>query len=184
MSWNLVQLGQVAPVAWHNGGGLTRELLAWPAAPDWTIRLSVAEVAQDGPFSQLPGVQRWFAVLAGNGVRLRVDGAAHQLTAQSPPCEFDGGAATGCELLGGATRDFNLMLRQGSARMWRVSAASARQCKRSAFLAAYANAHALEVRWKNEELLLAPNTLAWRILDSDGLVQLAGEDALWMEIEP
>ena len=60
MSWQLVQLAQVPPAPWHNGGGVTRELLAWPP----------------------------------------------------------------------------------------------------------------------------PDTLAWRILDSDGLVQLAGDDALWMEIEP
>jgi hypothetical protein len=32
--------------------------------------------------------------------------------------------------------------------------------------------------------VMLPDTLAWRILDSDGLVQLAGDDALWMEIEP
>lgn len=36
----------------------------------------------------------------------------------------------------------------------------------------------------NEPLALPPNTLAWRILDSDGVVQLAAADALWMEIEP
>jgi hypothetical protein len=30
----------------------------------------------------------------------------------------------------------------------------------------------------------ATDTLAWGILDSDGLVQLAGDGALWMEIEP
>ena len=47
MSWNLVQLADVAPQPWKNGGGTTRELLAWPDAASWRVRLSVAEVAAD-----------------------------------------------------------------------------------------------------------------------------------------
>ena len=30
MSWNLVRLADLAPQPWKNGGGTTRELLAWP----------------------------------------------------------------------------------------------------------------------------------------------------------
>jgi environmental stress-induced protein Ves len=88
------------PQPWKNGGGTTRELLAWPAAADWRVRLSVAEVAADGPFSRFEGVQRWFAVLRGAGVRLVVDGVAHTLTAASEPLAFDGAADTQCTLLG------------------------------------------------------------------------------------
>jgi environmental stress-induced protein Ves len=184
MSWNLVPLAQVPPAPWHNGGGVTRELLAWPAGGDWTVRLSVAEVTQDGPFSRLAGVRRWFAVLSGGGVKLRVDGVVHELATRSEPFQFDGAAPAECELLGGATRDFNLMLREGKARMERVTGACSRPCKASALVAAYANEHAASASWNNEVLVIPPNTLAWRILDSDGLVQLAGDDALWMEIEP
>ena len=184
MSWNLVQIGQVTPVPWHTGGGLTRELLAWPRSSGWTVRLSVAEVTQDGPFSRLPGVWRWFAVLAGQGVRLRVAGATHELTARTPPFAFDGAAQTDCELLGGPTRDFNLMLRHGSARIERVRGACSKQCRRSTLVAVYASEHEAAIGWNKAELVVPANTLAWRILDSDGLVQLAGDDALWMEIEP
>ena len=63
MSWNAVRLDQVTAQPWRNGGGLTRELLAWPGGEDWRLRLSVAQVTQDGPFSQFGGVQRWFSVL-------------------------------------------------------------------------------------------------------------------------
>ena len=94
MSWNLVQLADVAPQPWKNGGGTTRELLAWPDADRWRVRLSVAEVAADGPFSRFDGVQRWFAVLGGAGVQLVVDGVTHTLTAASEPFAFDGAAAT------------------------------------------------------------------------------------------
>ena len=184
MSWRLVQLAQVPPTPWANGGGVTRELLAWPRSEDWTVRLSVAEIARDGPFSRLPGVRRWFAVLAGQGVRLRMRGAMHELGTSSMPLQFDGTAPADCELLGGPTRDFNLMLRQGAARMERVGGACSKSCKASTLIAVYANGHAVTAAWGSELLPIPPNTLAWRILDSDGLVQLAGDDALWMEIKP
>jgi environmental stress-induced protein Ves len=40
---------------WKNGGGVTRELLAWPGGGDWQVRISVAEIEADGPFSSFPG---------------------------------------------------------------------------------------------------------------------------------
>jgi environmental stress-induced protein Ves len=184
MSWTTVELGLVPPAPWHNSGGVTRELLAWPRGDGWTVRLSVAEIAKDGPFSRLPGVRRWFAVLSGDGVKLRIGGAVHELGTSAMPLQFDGAAQTDCELLGGPTRDFNLMLRRGTARMERVGGTCSRRCKASAMVAVYANEHAVTARWGSECLAIPPNTLAWRILDSDGLVQLAGDDALWMEIDP
>ncbi|MFG5407966.1 HutD family protein [Piscinibacter sakaiensis] len=36
---------------WRNGGGHTRELWTWPADGPWQARLSVADIAADGPFS-------------------------------------------------------------------------------------------------------------------------------------
>ncbi|MDO8252256.1 MAG: HutD family protein, partial [Rhodoferax sp.] len=79
MNWRLVQLADAVPRPWRNGGGVTRELLAWPQADDWIWRMSVAEVAHSGPFSRFEGVQRWFAVLGGAGVRLSVGGETHAL---------------------------------------------------------------------------------------------------------
>lgn len=109
------QLGalDVAPVPWRNGGGLTRELLAWPSPQDWRCRLSVADIASDGPFSAFPGVVRHFVVLEGDGVALDF---ADRHVAQRPgdaPLVFDGAAAPGCRLLGGPVRDLNLMCRGG-----------------------------------------------------------------------
>ncbi len=185
MSWKLVRLADLQPVPWHNGGGVTRELLAWPEPGAWTVRLSVAEVAQAGEFSQLAGVCRWFAVLSGEGVRLRTGGTAHELTRHSPVFEFDGGGRTDCELLGGATRDFNLMVRHRAARMWRINGSCARACKVSTLVALYANGQPATIGWAKEAPSeLTANALAWRILDRDGQVQIAGADALWMEIDP
>lgn len=109
------QLGafDVAPVPWRNGGGLTRELLAWPSPQDWRCRLSVADIASDGPFSAYPGVVRHFVVLDGEGVRLDFAGRQVVQRPGDAPLVFDGAAAPGCRLLGGPVRDLNLMHRGG-----------------------------------------------------------------------
>ena len=111
----LVRADRVAPELWRNGGGRTRELLAWPAGPDWRLRVSLADIEADGPFSSFVGVQRWFAVIAGAGVELRFADAMHRLAPDSPALHFDGAAAPYCALLDGATRDLNLMARDGAA---------------------------------------------------------------------
>lgn len=106
--------GAVAPQPWRNGGGQTRELITWPPgaeAQGWQLRLSVADITQDGLFSAFDGVERWFAVLSGAGVALTLDGDSQRLTPDSEPLVFDGAAAPACKLLDGPTRDLNLMLR-------------------------------------------------------------------------
>lgn len=96
---------------WRNGGGVTRELHAWPAGADWRLRLSLADIARDGPFSAFPGVQRHFAVIEGGGVALQFADGERLLRAGDAPLGFDGRLAPGCRLLAGPTRDLNLMLR-------------------------------------------------------------------------
>ena len=123
MSVRLIHVGDVPEKRWRNGRGVTRELLAWPRAEACRLRVSVADVDAGGPFSAFPGVERWFAVLDGNGVELIVDGTAHRLTADSTPLRFAGGAATSCRLLDGRTRDLNLMLRGMRGGMFRADAA-------------------------------------------------------------
>ncbi len=169
MSWNIVRLGEVAATPWRNGGGVTRELLAWPEGAHWKVRMSVAEVAQDGPVSRVPGVERWFAVLAGAGVRLRLEGATHALATGSAPFRFDGGAATDCALVAGPTQDFNLMLRGCSGRMERLHGGRAVESGAGKLVANYD---------------IGARTLAWRILDTDTALRIEAPDALWMEIDP
>lgn len=118
----LISAGAVAPQAWRNGGGQTRELLAWPAGPDWRVRISRADIRADGPFSSFPQVERWFTVLQGAGVLLTFAGTQHRLEPGDAPLRFDGAAAPGCRLLGGPTQDLNLMLRRGAGVMLPVQA--------------------------------------------------------------
>ena len=112
-----VHLEDVAPQLWRNGGGQTRELLVWPeggpTGGDWSLRISVADIRDDGPFSAFPGITRWFAVIDGRGVVLRFGAHTVTLGAGADPVRFDGAAAPGCTLIDGPTRDLNLMLRGG-----------------------------------------------------------------------
>ena len=113
----LVQTSSAAPVPWRNGGGVTRELLRLPAngGDDWTLRISVADIAADGPFSPFPGITRWFAVLEGAGVRLDFPERALNVQRGDAPLRFDGADAPDCALLDGATRDLNVMVRHARA---------------------------------------------------------------------
>jgi len=118
----LVRAADMPPVPWRNGGGLTRELLAWPSPADWRLRLSVADVAQDGPFSPYPGVTRAFAILQGAGVVLTFADATHTVRPGDAPLVFDGQTAPGCRLLDGPVRDLNLMARGGRCALLAVDA--------------------------------------------------------------
>jgi environmental stress-induced protein Ves len=107
---------------WKNGGGTTQEIASWPPgagldAFGW--RASIATIAQPGPFSVFAGIDRQIMLLEGDGVRLfthdaRID---HRLDAPHRPFAFSGDEAIDCMLLGGASNDFNLMVRRGQ---WRA----------------------------------------------------------------
>ena len=114
MTMTPIRADDIAPQAWRNGGGTTRELLARPSSGDWRVRVSVADIESDGPFSLHAGVHRWFAVLKGAGVELTIDGRTQRVTRNDGPLDFDGAATTHCRLLDGPTRDLNLMLRGAS----------------------------------------------------------------------
>ena len=103
---------------WKNGGGQTHEIAVQPdgagmAAFAW--RVSVAEVAQDGPFSRFLGVDRTLVLLAGNGIRLAGAGAPLDLRTLYEPVTFTGEAELDCVLADGPVRDFNLMVRRAAA---------------------------------------------------------------------
>lgn len=114
MTQHLRPAFSVPAQAWKNGGGQTRELHVWPPdAKTWQLRISVADITRDGPFSSFPGVHRWFTVLTGAGVCLRLPGGDTTLGPHDPPVAFDGADAPECRLLGGPTLDLNVMTRHG-----------------------------------------------------------------------
>ena len=121
MALQYIDLGQVAATPWKNGGGATRELACWPPGADmahFDWRVSVATIAQSGPFSRFPGIDRVITLLTGDGVHLRQSqaGIDHRLEHALQPFAFAGDGGMDCDLLGGTSTDFNLMTRRG---LWR-----------------------------------------------------------------
>lgn len=102
---------------WVNGLGTTAVIAQEPVTGDgtaWLWRLSLADVTNDGPFSSLPGIDRWIAVATGAGMELTV---GHDrpvvLRAGNDAFAFSGDDDTVCCLLDGPIVDVNLMLRRG-----------------------------------------------------------------------
>jgi len=103
---------------WKNGGGTTTEI--WKAVgPDGAIlwRLSIADVAADGPFSEFPGIDRWIMMVEGKGMELRIsDLGTKRMEKPFEPLAFSGDAKTDCKLVDGPIRDLNLMVARNHAR--------------------------------------------------------------------
>jgi len=152
---------RVTPTPWRNGAGLTRDLLHWPDAADWRARISVADIDVDSPFSAFAGIERWFAVVEGSGVRLRLPGGVCSVVAEGPALHFRGEDAPACELIDGPTRDLNLMCRrgQGSVDMRRAEVGVAFET--GARLRALFSADALTLFTDAGETAVTPFTLVW-----------------------
>lgn len=148
-----LRFSEFLPVAWQNGGGVTREVarregdeksLGW--------RVSVAELEREGPFSMIAGLRRHFTVIGEHPVTLVLP---DQRTVLAPweSFIFEGEAAVNCLLPEGPSRALNLMYNPAN---WQAS-----------------------VRWLTSggPLRQAPNAETF-ILAVDGQAWLVGEPSL------
>lgn len=101
---------------WKNGRGETLEIAVSPPGTtfdtlDW--RVSMASVAQDGPFSTFPGIDRTLCVIDGTGLQLDfgADGGTHIVRPDSAPFHFAADRALFARLLSGPIIDLNVMTR-------------------------------------------------------------------------
>ena len=111
-------LNQIPHSPWKNGGGSTREIVCFPPGvgmDSFAWRISVATIAQPGPFSAFAGIDRKIMLLDGDGVQLvsAAAGIDHTLQPRWQPFAFSGDVALDCTLLGGTSTDFNVMTRRG-----------------------------------------------------------------------
>jgi hypothetical protein len=123
----IIHLADCPSRPWKNGLGRTRELAVHPpgvGSDDFLWRVSIAEVDRAAPFSCFPGVDRQIVLLDGAGFTMTLDHSrSHALTTPFAPFAFPGEAKVEVALVGGATRDFNLMVRRahahGEVQVWR-----------------------------------------------------------------
>lgn len=184
MSWNVINLDAIAPAPWTNGGGTTCELVAWPSANAWKWRMSVAEVAKSGPFSRFEGVRRWFAVVSGAGVKLRTQGVVHTLDSGSEPICFDGAAATDCQLINGATQDFNLMVHSDSvnARMLRINEPIDFRVSDASTVAIFTIKTKATIQFNSSSAEIDPGRLIWRHVKSGDHIRVKTTSAFLIKL--
>ena len=115
-------------IQWKNGGGVTRDIIVSPPGAtmdDFDWRISIADVGSSGPFSSFPGIDRKLAVLEGK-IALTIEGGAPIiLDPHTVALDFQGESAVQADLVGGPSRDLNVMTRRGRfiSRMVQQSAA-------------------------------------------------------------
>jgi environmental stress-induced protein Ves len=100
---------------WANGRGTSFEIASdRNESGEWTWRLAMAPVNEDGAFSRIECVNRFLAVVQGNGMLLSVD----RKKLQCQPMQvvrFRGDAITDATLTDGPITDINLMIRRKEA---------------------------------------------------------------------
>lgn len=104
---------------WKNGMGSTTEIAIHPADAkldgfDW--RVSMAQVASDGPFSLFADIDRTLLVLEGDGIDLSVAGCAPVRIDREKIHSFPGDQPTSAKLVDGAIIDLNVMSRRNAVR--------------------------------------------------------------------
>jgi environmental stress-induced protein Ves len=136
LSARILRSGDYQKMPWKNGGGTTTEIFKSTGADGqvhW--RLSIADVAGDGPFSEFPDIDRWIMMVEGKGMELTISGlGTKRIEKPFEPLAFSGDAKTDCKLLDGPIRDFNLMVArnhaQGNLQVVTLSAGETRTFER------------------------------------------------------
>ncbi len=97
---------------WRNGLGSTVELLAETPNKNeaFSWRLSIASVANDGPFSDFSGYDRTLLLLEGSGITLnKPNGIFKVLNSSLDYANFKGEDLIDATLHNGPIKDFNIM---------------------------------------------------------------------------
>lgn len=104
----LIRRSELVDTPWKNGGGTTRRIAIGSGEDGTAWTLSLADVAQDGPFSDFAGMVRLLTVLSGGSMTLH---APNQTFTAKPgePVRFDGGLQVEAHLEEGPLSDLNLM---------------------------------------------------------------------------
>ncbi|MGC8518897.1 MAG: HutD/Ves family protein [Steroidobacteraceae bacterium] len=102
---------------WRNGNGMTLEIARDPATGEsFRWRLSLADIAQDGPFSAYPGYRRALVLVHGEDLRLAFgEHGQRRLSPARRGALFEGDWSTQCSVPLGRCTDLSLIVRKGAA---------------------------------------------------------------------
>jgi len=120
----ILRTGGFTALPWKNGLGVSRVIASDPPGAGYDAvlwQVGTTAITADCPFSSLPGTDRQFTLLQGNGVELSctapAEGVSLTRAVDTPyiPFAFRGDWKTDCRLLGGVVQVFNVMTRRGRA---------------------------------------------------------------------
>jgi environmental stress-induced protein Ves len=107
---------------WKNGGGITYEIWRWTdpksgelGADAYDLRLSVAKIDGEGPFSLFPGYYRTLISLEDTALELGIAGSQSRAMKKHHDFHFPGDVSAATHGKGRAT-DFNVISRLGRRR--------------------------------------------------------------------
>jgi environmental stress-induced protein Ves/uncharacterized cupin superfamily protein len=100
---------------WRNGGGTTTEVVIEPEGAalfgaSFLYRVSLADVAADGPFSRFPGYDRHILLVSGAGMTLSAGANGSIELGALEPRAFPGEWDVHGALVAGPVRDLNVMV--------------------------------------------------------------------------
>ena len=116
MSVKLLRHGTYNRKPWNNGGGTTQDVWLRPGTASqggFDIRLSLASIDTDGPFSSFPGIDRTITQVAGAPFVLDFGDTVEHRMEMLRPLSFDSVQTPSSRLIEGAASAFNVMTRQG-----------------------------------------------------------------------
>lgn len=102
-------------VKWKNGGGVTQDVLLLPDGAtheDFDIRISLAPIVEEGPFSSFPGIDRHITRLSPTPLALAFANGTKEL-ARLEPLYFDSVLQPRSVLAEGPAWVINVMTRRG-----------------------------------------------------------------------
>ncbi len=116
MKTTVLRAGTYEKKPWKNGGGTTEDVWIVPQGAghdDFDIRLSLATIDRDGPFSAFPGIDRTITLVGGDAFVLDFGNGRQQRMDMLQPFSFDSALTPSSRLTLGPSHDFNVMTRAG-----------------------------------------------------------------------
>jgi environmental stress-induced protein Ves len=116
MDVTIIKPSSYRSMPWRNGLGTTVELAKkdLPGGNGFAWRLSMADVASDGAFSNFSGYDRTLLLLGGGGITLDCNDQTHRLEHPLQAARFRGEDPTFATLHDGPIKDFNIMAHRQS----------------------------------------------------------------------
>ncbi|WP_428028943.1 HutD/Ves family protein [Ancylobacter sp.] len=111
----IIRPADYSRVPWKNGGGITEDVLLLPEGSshdDFDVRISLAPIVEEGPFSSFPGIDRHITRLSRNGLGLAFANGTRAL-ARLEPLYFDSVQQPRSVLPDGPAWVINVMTRRG-----------------------------------------------------------------------